>query len=101
MSHHEMFNFQEGMLNKLQLHVEKEEIKWRNQLAAKDAEIEQLKETRLNAVRIWYSIIFNVKKDSGKYTLILFVSFIFQNIYLIFLIFLTSDLHLFFTLLID
>lgn len=100
MSHHDMFNFQEGMLNKLQLHVEKEEIKWRNQLAAKDAEIEQLKETRLNAVRLWYSIIFNVKKNSRTYTL-LFVSFIFQNIYLNFLIFLTSDLHLFFTLLID
>lgn len=40
------------MLNNLQLHVEKEEINWRNQLAAKDTEIEQIKEARSNAVRM-------------------------------------------------
>ncbi|VEN59323.1 unnamed protein product [Callosobruchus maculatus] len=33
----------EGMLNKLQCHIESEEIKWRNELAAKQAEIERLK----------------------------------------------------------
>lgn len=38
------------MLNKLQSHVEKEEINWRNQLSVKEAEIERLKEIHLTQV---------------------------------------------------
>ncbi|KAJ8977644.1 hypothetical protein NQ317_003622 [Molorchus minor] len=38
----------EGMLNKLQLHIESEEINWRNQLAAKEAEIESLNRSFLS-----------------------------------------------------
>ncbi|KAG5890213.1 hypothetical protein JTB14_028755 [Gonioctena quinquepunctata] len=41
----------EGMLNKLQTHIEKEEIDWRSQLAAKEAEIEHLKESRLSPLQ--------------------------------------------------
>ncbi|XP_023017045.2 SMC superfamily domain-containing protein aluminum tubes isoform X2 [Leptinotarsa decemlineata] len=37
----------EGTLNKLQTHIEREEIQWRNKLAAKDDEIEHLKKSRL------------------------------------------------------
>ncbi|CAH1116950.1 unnamed protein product [Phaedon cochleariae] len=37
----------EGMLNNLQKHIEREEINWRSQLAAKEAEIDHLKETRM------------------------------------------------------
>ncbi|CAG9860393.1 unnamed protein product [Phyllotreta striolata] len=42
----------EGMLNKLQKHVEQEEMTWRSQLAAKEAELDSLKENRItqNAV---------------------------------------------------
>nr|CAH7768422.1 unnamed protein product [Callosobruchus chinensis] len=40
----------EGMLNKLQCHIESEEIKWRNELAAKQAEIERLMENRVKVV---------------------------------------------------
>nr|CAH7764675.1 unnamed protein product [Callosobruchus chinensis] len=41
----------EGMLNKLQCHIESEEIKWRNELAAKQAEIERLMENRVKVAQ--------------------------------------------------
>lgn len=44
------FIFQEGMLNKLQEHIEKEERNWRSQLELKENEIEQLKEKQINQV---------------------------------------------------
>lgn len=40
------------MLNNLQLHVEQEEIKWRNQLKEKETEIEQIKGSTSKMVRI-------------------------------------------------
>lgn len=38
------------MLNKLQKHVEQEEMNWRSQLAAKEAELDHLKESRISQV---------------------------------------------------
>lgn len=46
------------MLNKLQKHIEQEEIDWRNQLKAKEAEIESLKETQIKQVRIAVLLFF-------------------------------------------
>lgn len=43
------------MLNKLQKHIEQEEIDWRNQLKAKEAEIETLKEKQIKQVRVLFS----------------------------------------------
>lgn len=43
--------FQEGALNKLQQHVEEQEIHWRHQLKAKDGEIEELKANTVNKLR--------------------------------------------------
>lgn len=42
------------MLNKLQAHIEKEEINWRNQLKLKENEIEALKEKQINQVSIFF-----------------------------------------------
>lgn len=54
------------MLNKLQLQIEEEEIKWKSQLEAKDAEIEQIKDVRLNTVSAIYnfSLLTFIKKKS-------------------------------------
>lgn len=39
------------MLNKLQQHVEQQEINWRSQLKAKDSEIDNLKSNTLNKLQ--------------------------------------------------
>jgi hypothetical protein len=50
--HHSIFNpfffsfTQEGMLNKLQNHVEQEEERWRQQLKIKEAELETIRDEK-------------------------------------------------------
>lgn len=39
------------MLNKLQQHIEQQEMNWRNQLKAKEGEIENLRENTLNKLQ--------------------------------------------------
>lgn len=54
------------MLNKLQLHVEREEIKWREELAAKDAELEELKASRLNTVSFYKIFLLVMVRSFSK-----------------------------------
>lgn len=44
------------MLNKLQSHIEGEEITWRNQLRIKEKEIEELKQNEISQVSESYNI---------------------------------------------
>lgn len=49
------------MLNKLQSHIEIEEINWRKQLQSKDSEIEVLKEQSKN--QVFYLFFFFIKYE--------------------------------------
>lgn len=52
--------FQEGMLNKLQQHIEQQEINWRSQLKAKEDEVDSL---RINAVNQLQNTVTSLEKE--------------------------------------
>lgn len=60
-----IFNSQEGMLNKLQTHVEHEERNWRHTLAEKDTEIEVLTEQyKLQVCKRYNAVLISVQNTN-------------------------------------